>query len=140
MIRDALIPMLRQRFSNEKLMVGVPPGPIVIFLAKHPSVGALEICDDGDEATIYIGEITHGHFNPYNEELSQEEVEKQVTEDVIDFLEDLFADRILLWKSKTRGSGGWQHLNYAEQPIEVDRDSEYYVWSGPYIPEVARPH
>jgi len=137
MIRDALIPMLQQRYSNKELTVGDPPGPIATFPPKHLCVGALEICDDGDEATIYIGKITHGHFNPYNAELSQEEIDNQVTEDVIDFLEDVFANRILLWKSKIRGSGGWQHLDYVERPVALDSDSEYYVWSGPYRPDTA---
>lgn len=43
------------------------------------------ICDHGEEATVYITEITHGHFNPYDASLTQDQVDKKVTEDVVAF-------------------------------------------------------
>src|SRR5687768_11619309 len=98
MIRDKLIPILQQRYSDKRVKIGLPSDPIAVFQAQHPSVGDLVVWDDGDEITLAIGEITHGHFNSYNPELNQEDKEKEVTEMVLDFLEDLFADNILLWK------------------------------------------
>jgi hypothetical protein len=35
-------------------------------------------------------------------------MEKRVTNEVVTFLTDLFADRVLLWKSPDVGSGGWR--------------------------------
>jgi hypothetical protein len=132
MIRDKLIPLLQQRYSDKRVSIGLPPNPVAVFQAQHPSVGDLVIWDDGDEVTIAIGEITHGHFNPYNPELDQEEIEKEVTEEVLDFLEDIFADKIQLWKSREGGSGGWQHLEFSEVRNDLSTKVEYYVWSGPY--------
>ncbi len=132
MIRDKFLPLLQQKYPNERVLVSPASGPIVVFPAKHSDVGELEIWDDGDEATISIGEITHGHFNPYKPELNQDEIDTEVTEMVLDFLEDMFADRILLWKARKGGSGGWQQLDFTEPLMEQSKDADYYVWSGPY--------
>ena len=131
MIRDKLIPIIQQRYSGEEVRISPASNPIAVFPGKDNGVGELQIWDDGDEATIYIGEFTHGHFNLYNPELNQDEIDKQVAEDVLGFLEDMFADKIVIWKSREGGSGGWQYVDFTEGPIGR-RDVEYYVWSGPY--------
>ena len=137
MIRDKLIPLLEQKYADLGVRVGSPPDPIAVFPAKHPGVGDLSIYDDGDEATVLIGEITHGHFNPYDAALTQEEAEARVTDEVLEFLGDLFADRYLLWKSRDNGSGGWQHLDYIDKPIRPRKNTDYFVWSGPVTTENA---
>ncbi len=105
-----------------------------MFSAKHPDVGQLHIMDDGCEATIFVGEITHSHFNPYDSELNQEGIDLAVTESVLDFLEDVFADRMLLWKARNGGSGGCQSLGFEEVSKELIEKADCYVWSGPYSP------
>ncbi len=92
----------------------------------------MSITDDRDEATIYIGDITHGHFNPYNAALTQEQIDTEVTDEVLEFLEEMFADKYLLWKSRDDGSGGWYHLDYLDKPLRHPKNTEYFVWSGPY--------
>ncbi len=114
------------------MRIGSPPDPIAVFPARHRSIGELRIWDDGDEATVAISDLTHGHFNPYNPELNQEEIDREVTAQVLEFLEDMFADKYLIWKSRRDGSGGWQHLDFTDDPIALDRDTEYYLWSGPF--------
>lgn len=110
----------------------MPPHPIAVFPAKDERTGDLTVCDDGDEATVYIGDITHTHFNPYNPQLSQEEIDKEVTDDVLVFLEDMFADKILLWKSRESGSGVCQNLDFTEGSLELCENAEYFLWSGPF--------
>ena len=70
MIRDKLIPALLQKYSHADVRIGSPPDAIAVFPAQHPAVGELHIMDDGCEATVFVGEITHCHFNPYDSELS----------------------------------------------------------------------
>ncbi len=99
MIRDVLIPELQKRFPERGLQIDTTSNRIAAFPAALAEVGKVIIYDDGEEATVMIEHITHGHFNPYNPALSQDEVDRQVSEDVIDFLEALFEDKILLWVS-----------------------------------------
>ena len=58
MIRDALLPVLRERFRDRGLRESGPPGPLAAFPAAHPPVGDLLIQADGGKATIYVGDVT----------------------------------------------------------------------------------
>lgn len=130
MISDLLLPALRDRFANRGLQPGKSGNEIALFPAIHPEVGDITIWDDGDEATIGIGEITHGHFNPYDDSFTSDQIAERVTEEVIEFLEDLFADRVLLWKSPDGRSGGWQVLGHGDDDPPRG-DNLRYLWSGP---------
>ena len=79
MIRDVLGPALRERFASRTFTTDVPPNPIAVFSAAHSEVGDVSIWDDGDEATVSIGGISHGHYNPYDPSLSPEPVATVVT-------------------------------------------------------------
>src|SRR5262249_18304850 len=100
------------------------------FPAAHSDVGDVTIWDDEHEATIGIGDITHGHFNPYDNTLTDQQVAQRVTEDVVEFLTTLLECRVLLWKSPDNGSGGWRRLDYQTQS-RLDSTALTYVWSGP---------
>jgi hypothetical protein len=129
MIRDLLLPALIANFPDRGFQADEPP-MIGVFPAAHPEVGDVTIYDDGDEATVYIGEITHTHFNPYDQSLTDAQIAATVTCDVVDFLTELFADRVLLWTSLENGSGGCQSLDYdGGRPRKSDVLT--YVWSGP---------
>jgi hypothetical protein len=131
MIRDLLLPALVANFPNRGFRTGDSPNAIGIFPAAHAEVGDVTIWDDGDEATVGIGEITHGHFNPYDETLTEQQIAERVTSDVVAFLTDLFADRVLLWKSLNNGAGGWQVLEGENDFSLMDAEALTYLWSGP---------
>ena len=130
-IRDALLPVLRERFPGRGLREGAPPGPVAVFPPAHPEVGPVEIYDDGDEVSIFVGTITHLHIGPWT--AGPEPVEctpEAMAEDVASFLEDLFADRTLLWRSAS-GSGG-SLPREGECPLTLlGPGDETFVWSGP---------
>jgi hypothetical protein len=80
---------------------------------------------------VAVGDITHGHFNTYDEKLSEMEVAHSVTELVIDFLDALFSDRVILWCSKDRRSGGWRVVDEVVSSAPIDSSRDIFVWSGP---------
>jgi hypothetical protein len=125
-IFDVLVPMLRTRFPN--LAFAGPTGdpPQVTVPASHPEVGDLVLQDYDNEVTVFLGRFTHRHFGNYDD-ISSGEKEKVIAEDVVTFLDDLFADRILMWGSH-QGIGG-SHPIGSHQLISVGRKK--YVWSGP---------
>jgi hypothetical protein len=131
MIRDVLLPILRERFAGRGLLTGASPDPIAVFPAMHPAVGDVFIWDDGEEATLGVGAITHSHFNPYDSSLTPGERANYVSEEVVAFLDDLFADRILLWKSPDGGSGGWQIIGQDHSVSLLDSHDLTFLWSGP---------
>jgi hypothetical protein len=131
MIRDVLIPVLVQRFPGRGMRLGRASEPHVVFPATHPGVGDVSIWDDGDEATLAVGDITHGHFNPYEEHLSETQLAHSVTEMVVEFLDALFSDRVVLWCSKDRRSGGWRVVDEPASTVPIDLSGDVFVWSGP---------
>jgi hypothetical protein len=105
------------------------PNLVVTFEAAHREVGGLAIMDDGDELTIYIGNITHSHFSCYDSDIQEVERANLIVDDLLCFLDDLFHDRVLLWVGRDRRNGGWRTLS--TETLELEPNARNYVWSGP---------
>jgi len=139
-ISDQLIPRLRERFPNRGLRITNTLQPCAIFPAIHLDVGDVVIHDDGDELTLYIGEHTHGHFSNYDDALTVEQKAEAIVNEMLGFLDALFADQVGVW-SVSRRAGGWYHLkkdaNGRDQDVFVvgstmsKQGAKHYVWSGP---------
>jgi hypothetical protein len=132
MIRDRLIPAVKETFPDKPFSFGEPPDPIIKLSSGHAEIGELAIYDDGEEATVCITEITHGHFNPCDPSLGQDEVDQKVTEEVVGFLRDLFSDRVLLYRTPSRSMGGWMLFRDASDKTMFVEGRECFLWSGPY--------
>lgn len=127
-IADVLLPALRERFPERPFVEGPSPDVMAVFPAAHPEVGDLQILDEGYEATVIVGPHTHGHFNPYNPQLTAREVAEHVTDSVLRFLDNLFADRVLIW-SNPGHSGGWKKA--PSDTTSLPSAARAFVWSGP---------
>lgn len=128
MMVDLLKTELAGRLPSLEIRTGAPDRSIVIP-AAHQAVGEVTIVDDGDEFTVYIGTITHGHFSDYDA-ATPEERARTIVDSLVWFLEDLVADRVLIWRSN--GSGGWRIIEADEQlNVHSDAGTQFYLWSGP---------
>ena len=124
MISERLIPKLQERFLDRGLQLGMAPGPCATFPGIHPGFGDIELYDDGDEITFCAGNFTHSHVTPMRPDLSPEQAVNDIVEQVLDLLDDVFADRIVFWGTR-HGGGGWYRRG-----ASAKRENEY-VWSGP---------
>jgi hypothetical protein len=109
--------------------------PFIRFKPKWPDFGDIDLHDDGYEVTIFFGRFTHSHFGNY-EDISDEEKEQHIAEDVFEVLNDTFNDRYEFWGSHN-GMGGFQGVEYADiqkqgiitrlfgKPSKI-----FYRWSG----------
>jgi hypothetical protein len=107
MLSELFLVKLHARFAGRKFVVGNAPGPIVSFPAVHPGVGPVEVFDHGRELTVELGEFSHIHFSLYNygEDVADQARAEDLTDDVIDFLDKLFSDQIVMWRSPRGGRG-----------------------------------
>lgn len=128
MIRDVLIMAINQRFPEVPFVFGEPPKPIVSLQSPCQGLGQMEICDDGDEATVYFT-ITHGHFSCYDESLSLGQREQQITDDVIAFLDSLFSDRVVIWQLLGGLAGGWRVLQPGEDAPSPSLARRQFLWT-----------
>jgi hypothetical protein len=126
MLSEKLIPKLRTRFPDRRLSVSSGKPPVAVFPAVYDQVGDIEIHDDGDELTLYVGP-THGHFSCYDDALSDDERQDRTVDEVLAFLDEVFADRIEFWSNGGR-MGGW-HVHGRSNPLS--RRARRFVWSGP---------
>ncbi len=129
-ISEVLLPALEAAFPASGLRVATTENLVAVFPAACSEVGGVLIYDDGDEATVDIENITHYHFNPYDSEISPYELALWVTNEVVEFLQALFDDRVLLW-SRQQGRGGGGSLQPYEGviPDYLPEDADIFVWS-----------
>ena len=132
-LAEKLIPRLLARFPDRGLRLHQGNQPTASFPAAHPEVGDLIIDDDGDELTISVGQLTHGHFSPRNYEDPPEERQEQIIGDVIEFLDEVFRDEVEFWTADAGKMGGWQTRGKG-YPLAWRPEVRRYVWSGPLAP------
>ena len=132
MIRDVLIPEIRERFPEVGFEFLDDPQPFARLTCPCVELGELEIHDDGEEVTVVLTNITHSHYNPCRK-MPDVERAQWVTTAVIDFLVALFEDRVLLYCSADRMQGGSQiHESSVDPSRSIPGMEQYdcFVWSG----------
>lgn len=127
-LRDIVIPVLQQQFPDRPFVVGVN-GQVATFAAAHPGFGELVIFDDGDEVTVCVGRLTHTHFGPVKDVSVTADVEMTIIEPLIEFLKDLFADRLLVWCVPGK-CGGYQWVD--DHARDIPKEAMMFLWSGPW--------
>lgn len=128
MLSSLLLPILRERFPERGLVERPPPDPCAVFPGTHPGIRAVSIYDDGDELTVCIDDLTHGHFAEYDDRVSDAEREQRIVDAVVEFLDALFADQIAVWGEANVG-GGWYRID--ERRSGGPPGVPEFVWSGP---------
>jgi hypothetical protein len=132
MISEYLLPALKTEFAGWEITFDVPPRPVATFPARQEAVGKVSIYDDGEEVTVDIEKITHGHFSQHDATLPNDEKAKMITKDVIEFLKALFSDRVVLFSAADNRYGGWTRLDLEGSPVGLSPSDRSFLWSRPY--------
>lgn len=129
MIRDHLVPQLQERFPNVAFTFNGPSNPVVSAKSPCQALGELQIYDDDDEVTVCFGDVTHGHFGCYDETLDTSQKEKKIAENVIEFLDSVFKDRVIMWRALGGMAGGMRVLKAGESLPRPSVLKQQFVWS-----------
>jgi len=100
--------------------------PIIRIAFPHAPNEVFELFDEEHEATASFGSFTHCHFSCYTKGITEDQRHKEIAQDLSDFLDDLFNDKVLVWKSLNSGSGGWRS-DFDLSNLSSDR--VYMLWS-----------
>jgi hypothetical protein len=137
-ICEVMLATLVERFSDRGLRIDTPPDPIAVFPAKHPEVGDVSVRGGGIEtnfnAIVAVGKIIEDHFFNIDSHLKSSDRAGRLTKDVVRFLQELFADRLLFWRSMDGRTTGWRErgdVGYSEPLVLDNRTYRTYLWSGP---------
>jgi hypothetical protein len=142
--REVLVGELTARFPDRGLRLGTPPDSSLLFPASHPELGDLTIraSDVGFNVQITIGQVFATHFVSIDTHLDGHERAARVTKEIVRFLQELFADRLLFWRAADGGNSGWREFGMSgdREPLVLDnRVYHLYLWSGPLGPWQAIP-
>ncbi len=128
MLRDGLTPALKTTFpeipfdySGRDSLVASVPIP--------NGVGDLKLCDDGDEITVFLGDVTHCHFSQDYLGDGKYSPESEVCDAVIEYLKDLFSDRLLFYHARDRGRDGSGPIPPPDELDKIKKDCRCFVWS-----------
>ena len=115
---ESQFPSLQFSTDDEKKLISIPP--------VCNDVGSIDIQDDYDELTVFVGNFTHWHCDYFNEKSGNPDEVKEIVTEVAEYLQDMFNDKIFMWGSSMKG-GGTQLI---EDGFKTKKQG--YVWSGPY--------
>jgi hypothetical protein len=152
-LRESLLDAVVKQFGECAMRVGtsadvVSPAAygdlIVQFPAAHPAVGDASVWGRNERpgsnewvcsAAVSVGKIVVQYsFDNYDTHLASHERATRVAGDVVRFLRELFADRLLLWRSADGLNAAWRERGDAGhlEPLVIDdRMYDRYLWSGP---------
>jgi hypothetical protein len=128
-VRDRLVSALIERFENRGLRLSTSGDLIASFPAKHPDVGDARVWTGGFGPRVAVGDIVAESFI-----VSPSEPDDPVVEHVVRFLDALFADCLLCWRSVDGRNPAWRERSDASSydPLVLDdRVYQRYLWSGP---------
>jgi hypothetical protein len=131
MLTDHITQALKTRLPEVPFVFSCPPDPTASLFGPCEELSPLQICDDDDEATIYLGTISHGHFGCYEEGITEDERHQLIAEDVADFVRDLLSNRIVAMSTLGGRVGGWRRLSADEVSPSPSVLKRQYVWSHP---------
>jgi len=119
---------LLSRFGEDGLKLHDGRCPVATFDPIHSAWAPVEVCDDWDEATVYLGGFTHVHFGNYDDDLPDEKRMTKIAIDVCDFLTELFNDRIEVWGGRL--SGGCRSIGSQSWWSRRILGNRAVLWSG----------
>lgn len=126
---DRLLARLDEKFGSfEK---PAPPDELAAFSSPCPEFGTVILTDDGDETTVFVGSFTHVHFSADGDIADDVLRAEGVADDVVRFLENLFADRIEVYGNGNFGACrkvGSKPRGWLSKWLF---GSESFCWSGP---------
>ena len=88
----------------------------------------MAVYDDESELTVALDDLTHGHFSDYDMSGPEADREQRIVDAAVEFLDDLFADRVAVWGQHAT-SGGWWRVGEGEPGIRQGLPA--FLWSGP---------
>jgi len=119
-LRAGRVPAPHSELFSDRVAVQIP--------AVAGDVGDLEVLDDGDEYTVYVGSHTHTHFMPaLIEAPTRDSQEAEALEQLLQYLTSIVRDEVVIW-SEPRGGGGTFGLGV--KPNWLSSSARAWLWSG----------
>ncbi|MEP6574725.1 MAG: hypothetical protein ABJD11_18635, partial [Gemmatimonadota bacterium] len=110
---------------TDRLIIRIPP--------QSERVGALEVWVEPNTATVFVGDHAHTRFGPWSQPMAEGELGRTAANDVIGFVADVLADRMVIWSSRRDSQtveGGTYLREHDLGELGAPEAAEHFVWSG----------
>ncbi|MFT5629383.1 MAG: hypothetical protein ACI82I_001412 [Gammaproteobacteria bacterium] len=129
MLKSVMISEIKSHFPDAAIEFGTDGNVIATFAPIHPSWEPIDVIDDGDEATVFFGNFTHGHYGRFGDEATHELDAQSIAADVIKDLQLVFDDQFEFYK--LRGGGGGRRARGSQGKLsKFLHGANGTVWSG----------
>jgi len=115
---ESKFPFLQFCSDSKKKLISIP--------SACSEVGTIDIQDDYDELTIFVGNFTHWHCGYFNVSTDNLDKVNEIVSEVADYLDKMFNDLIFMWGNAMNGGG----TELIEENFKANKRG--YVWSGPF--------
>jgi hypothetical protein len=133
----SLAALTSQRLLDAGIEFTADEAGSVRITGRNSAVGDIVVSFDGNEVSVFLGDITHCHFTPYKADDNFPGcTPEQAATDAVSFIREVIADQWIIWRWSD-GRGGCYKPgaddDAADGPLPGEL-VEYFVWSGPYVP------
>ena len=126
--------MFEASYPQTKFNLGTFPNADIVFPARHPDTGDIQVWDDGDELTIGIGDFFHTHFDPVeqeSDERTKDEAKVECVASAVSFVGEFLDDRKILYVQFSGEEPGAVAITDYENDNSIPLGAKKFVWSGP---------
>ena len=128
-LSEVVFRKLKEDFPNLEINVNQTSPMFASIAPIYTEFGPVVLQDDRDEITIFVGNFTHAHFPCYEEKYSDEQRAQHIAQDVSEFLDDLFSDRLECYGSHL-GGGGVRKRGHKGLFSRLFGPKKTYTWTG----------
>ena len=135
---ESLATLTAQRLSGAGIVFVVGPSETLRISAREPEVGDLVVSFEGNEVSVFLGDITHCHFTPY---AADDKVpgctDEQAVTDAVQFISEVMQDKWVIWCWSDGRGGCFKPDGDDEETADAPLPGEsvkFFLWSGQVVP------
>jgi hypothetical protein len=137
-VTSALCDLTLSELRAAGITPALEPDGTLRITARNAEVGDIIVSFEGDEISVFLGDITHCHFTPY---AAQDNfpgcTPTEAAADASQFIREVVSDQWVIWRWRD-GRGGCFKLGGnddegADAPLPGE-EVESFVWSGRLVP------
>ena len=103
---ESLAKLTAQRLSDAGITFVAGASETLRIAAREPTVGDLVVSFEGDEVSVFLGDVTHCHFTPYAaDDKFPGRTDEQAVAGAVRFISEVVQDKWVIWCSSD-GQGG----------------------------------
>jgi hypothetical protein len=135
---ESLATLMARRLREAGIALAAADAESLRIPARAPAVGDIFVSFEGGQVSVFLGDITHRHFTPYEaDDKFPGCTDEQAATDAAHFIREVVEDKWVIWCWRDGRGGcfkpGGDDEESADSPLPGE-EVMYFRWSGPFVP------